>query len=437
MVDASGEQQEQADKGVASNSPATAASGSETKTDTETGKSPGGAKPQAKAPPLLDNAVAAPPSRPRRWPVFLVFLIALGAAGGAGYTYWQLDLLRKSQQGELRAVSQAATASLADRVSTLDDALRRQQDSARLTSAEQQDAISQLMARVGNANRRIGEITNVSRQSWMLAEAEYLLRLANQRLVVEQAVQSSLALLKAADSILLQVDDVNLFEVRGVLAKEITSLQAIDKLDIEGVFLQLSALADQSAALALLLPREESPAGQDTGEQAGAGEPAQQGAFDTALQGLFELVQIRQRDVPLQPLLTPEQHYYVQQNLRLMLEQTQLALLQRRQPLYQESLASAAQWVGDYFQLNPAAESVIARLEELQQLNVAAPLPDISGSLGLLKGYLSNPDQPVSLPRQEQESGGGQETSEAAAEQLAEDAGSDVGVAQPAAENDS
>lgn len=432
MVDASGEQQEQADNGPASTSPATTAAG------TDSGNSPGGAKAKGKPPPLLDNAVAAPPSRLRRWPVFFVFLIALGAAGGAGYTYWQLDLLRKSQQGELRAVTQAATASLADKVSTLDDALRRQQDGARLTSAEQQDAISQLMQRVGNANRRIGEITNVSRQSWMLAEAEYLLRLANQRLVVEQAVQSSLALLKAADSILLQIDDVNLFEVRGVLAKEISSLQAIGKLDIEGVFLQLSALADQSAALALLLPSEESAAGQDAVEQAGASEPAaQSGALGAALQSLFELVQIRQRDVPLRPLLTPEQHYYVQQNLRLMLEQAQLALLQRRQPLYQESLASAAQWVGDYYQLNPVAKSVIASLEELQQLNVAVPLPDISGSLGLLKGYLSNPDQPVSLPGQEQEGGGVQETSEAAAEQLAEDVGSEVSVPQPAAENDS
>ena len=83
--------------------------------------------------------------------------------------------------------------------------------------------------------------------------------------------------------------------------------------------------------------------------------------------------------------------YYVQQNLRLMLEQAQLALLQRSPGVYTRSLDKAVSWVDEYFQLNETAQALLVSLRELQQLHVDPELPDISASLALLKAYLSNP----------------------------------------------
>lgn len=160
------------------------------------------------------------------------------------------------------------------------------------------------------------------------------------------------------------------------------------RLDVEGAFLQLAALANQLSELEILSPQKaeqqgELPAAQDSG----AGN-----SVASALDRLGQLVTVRHRDQPVAPLLPPEQHYYVQQNLRLMLEQAQLALLQRKPTLYTQSLTNAEQWVRDYFQLNRSSSALIENIAELGSLTVTPETPDISSSLALLKAYLANPD---------------------------------------------
>src|SRR5690606_32604161 len=66
-------------------------------------------------------------------------------------------------------------------------------------------------------------------------------------------------------------------------------------------------------------------------------------------QDLKQAVTIRRLDQPLPPLLAPEQHYYLKQNLRLMLEQASLALLDKNAEVYQASLTKAAAWLTQYF----------------------------------------------------------------------------------------
>ena len=48
------------------------------------------------------------------------------------------------------------------------------------------------------------------RDDWLLAEAQYLLRMANQRLIMANDVGAAQALLGSADTILLELDDVRL-----------------------------------------------------------------------------------------------------------------------------------------------------------------------------------------------------------------------------------
>jgi uroporphyrin-3 C-methyltransferase len=223
----------------------------------------------------------------------------------------------------------------------------------------------------------------------MLAEAEYLLRLANQRLVMEREITSPLALLKAADQILLTVDDVNLYPVRAELFKEITALGAVGRLDVEGIFLRLNALEQQVTTLDLMSPKTEAIEA--------ASEPLNIQddvlvILKSAWSRLLDQVRIRHRNKPVEPLLSPDQHQYIQQNLRLMMEQAQLALLQGRPGIYRQSLEKAEGWINTYFQLNGSTDALLASLKELKEINIAPELPDISPSLVLLKQYLTNPD---------------------------------------------
>ncbi|MDG4870105.1 uroporphyrinogen-III C-methyltransferase, partial [Guyparkeria sp. 1SP6A2] len=52
---------------------------------------------------------------------------------------------------------------------------------------------------------------------------------------------------------------------------------------------------------------------------------------------LKDLVVIRQHDEALETLITPEQESYLRQSLRLILEQSQLALLKEEPELYEAS----------------------------------------------------------------------------------------------------
>lgn len=362
------------------------------------------AKPKASEPPLLTPEKEKPrkenaePKKKGRGPVWLALLLALAGLGGAGYTYWQLDQYRLAERAAQQNVEQnvaqdveqirALEAQLKEANAELQQELSR--DRRRLQ--EQQQQIEALSARVSDSRRRIGEITLVSRNSWVLAEAEYLLRMANQRLLLEQEVGSALALLQAADQVLRDLDEVNLHTVRAMLANEIAALKAVGREDREGAFLTLAALAEQLQSLPLVNPRSEPVA-----EEAPAADWKQN--LDSAMAQLRALITVRHRDQAIEPLLPPEQHYYLQQNLRLMLEQAQLALLQRKGALYRQSLEKARLWIGKYFELNTASGAMLESLADLQAMPVTAQFPDISQSLRLLKAYLANPNTDFATER--------------------------------------
>lgn len=318
---------------------------------------------------------------------WLALLIALCAASSAGYIYWDIQQYRPLAQKQAQSASEQLAQLTLEQVrshnSTVQDNITQLKESV----ADQQQLIKDLSLRLSSARRQIGEITHVSRQSWMLAEAEYLLRLANQRLMTEQATASALALLRSADDILVDLDEVQLYSVRTLVASEIAALEALGEIDVEGQFLRLAALAEQIEKMSLLQTTiQEAPAISDLNLD----EQEYSKVLNTLADKLMGLVRISQRDTPIKPLLSPQQHYYIQQNLRLMLEQAQLALLQHKPELYEQSLAKAGLWIKEYFQLNNSSQALLGALEQLRGINVAPQMPDISGSMRLLKEYLSN-----------------------------------------------
>jgi len=323
---------------------------------------------------------------------WLALLIALIALAGVAYGLWILQQEKDSKNAAQSQLSQSQT-QLVDSFKTSTQVLTGQVQGFISKSEGQQTRIDELQTQLQATNRQIGEVTQVSRRSWMLAEAEYLLRLANQRLLMERETASALALLNSADQIMVTVAEPGLFNVREALARETAELRGVAHLDVEGVFVKLAALGEQVEALALMAP--------DTGAKGEAVPPVldedEPSVLDAALERFGGMVTIRHRDEPLAPLLTPEQHYYAQQNLRLMLEQAQLALLQRKAGIYTRSLDKAANWIELYFQLNESAQALTATLRELQQVHVDPTLPDITASLALLKAYIGTP-LPVASP---------------------------------------
>jgi len=105
-----------------------------------------------------------------------------------------------------------------------------------------------------------------------------------------------------------------------------------------------------------------------------------------AWEDIKQLVRIRRVQQPEPPLLTPEQTWFLRENLRLRLLSARLSLLARDQVSFREDLRAAQDWLARYFDVN--ARPVAGALSTLRQAGaaeLAIELPDLAASLEALR----------------------------------------------------
>lgn len=315
--------------------------------------------------------------------LFLLLAIAGMAAGG----YWFYNMRDSGGELEQRLSSQQQSII----------ALENQLEESQLQQLQREAGLKQLMGQlqlsVSSQANRLQELSTTTRSDWLLAEAEYLIRLGNQRLITERNTRNATALLEAADQILRDLDEVGLFPVRQALAEDITALKMVKNVDREGLFLQLNALSKQLQKLPLI--QKEAEVSETPVDETVAVDLIEsvwrdklEHSFRAAVAAASELIRVRRRDAPIEPLLSPDEEVFLRNNLGSMMEQAQLALLREEQAVYQVSLEKAHQWLGDYFELSEGAGVVADELLSLGQLQVVQGLPDISGALEALRDYV-------------------------------------------------
>lgn len=341
-----------------------------------------------------DEPVAEPEAAPQRAPGRLLaafgFLFALGALAAAGYLYFLLVYLDPNA-GLARGLAQAAgeRAALAGELRQLQEDLRLSEERLRLSEegsgqaqAEWAAQADEWLAAADSAlTKRLNQITQAappSEREWKLAEVEYLLRVANHRLLMEQDVATASGLLQAADGILEALDDLVLHPVRAALADEMLALSRSEGADVQGLYLRLDALKRRFESLALARPQYRLEEPEET-----ANEPS--GLLEAVTAEFRQLLRFRRIDATVKPPLAPNEAVYLELNLRLMLEQAQLAALKRDQVVFDSSLGSAQEWVRDYLALDdPDVQDTLEALADLRQMQLDVPLPDLSTSLNAL-----------------------------------------------------
>ncbi len=101
------------------------------------------------------------------------------------------------------------------------------------------------------------------------------------------------------------------------------------------------------------------------------------------LRGLVRVKEINKTRIPL---LMPEQHYFVTENLKIALNSAQFALLRDDPAAYQRNLNNARAWITETFDSSDAAvASLLTEIDALLAEPVQVELPDISGSLAALR----------------------------------------------------
>ena len=267
-------------------------------------------------------------------------------------------------------------------------------DELKATQVNDREAIEQRFARIRTSLDKLGYEIGTSVDDWVLEETHQLLLLAGQRLSLSGDVSLARRALEIADQKLSLIQATDVLTVRRQLAVEIASLDAVPKLDLNGIVLKLSAMADQVNTLPLKGDLDRPEWGRSTSETEEPTEPGSLQMFGRVLlDDLGKLVRIRKVDQTRSPKLDNAQRFLAYEKLRLQLVTAQLAVLRQRPDLYQDSLKQARAGLSDYFAADERVDGFAASLESLKARQLVVDLPDLSGSMALLRRVIEKRSQ--------------------------------------------
>ena len=329
------------------------------------------------------------PMQPRpRSGNWIVGLMAFTALLTSGYLYYRLlfighlerlpeevAVLNRSVDEQIQTagagVENRVQAALTPRIDTVES--RHQSLDQRLMAME--------AAVAGVVASDVERVSPPEADDWKIAEVGYLLRIANHRILMERNVADARALLANADSLLGELDDFRWHGVRELIAAERIALnQAQDMTDVQGVYLALEALKAPLGELLKARPILSSPA---VDQQPTVDSPV----WDALLLRLADVFRIQRIDATsIKPLLSTDERYYVEQQLRLALEQAQLGALRHQQGVFDASLGNVRRWLEQEFEPDTSGLAALLKsVDELAKVKLEVPLPDISGSLHALQ----------------------------------------------------
>jgi uroporphyrin-3 C-methyltransferase len=325
----------------------------------------------------------------------LIILLLIAALSGIGYTF--LAQLRDKQEGlggEVKgAVSQqisdyqAQLAAIQSQLATVQTDVSNKEshfnntvnDFSQLHNEKLDTVRKELLEEIQKLQRQLGK----TRGDWLLADAEYLLSVANQRLLLMGDVNTTHEALEAADQRLRESGDAAAYKVREQLAKDISAISAINSADIVGIYATLQTLESQTNSLVLLLPY----AGKEVESPVAEIAPVKTKKDNTeGLLGQLEsMVTIRHVQQHVNEILTPEQAQFIREQLGVKLEMVKIALVQQNDVLYQASLNDAQKWLTQNFVKEKEMERFSATLTKLTDVRIRSQFPDISLSLKMLR----------------------------------------------------
>ena len=321
------------------------------------------------------------------WLALLLVLGVIGVGGWLGKQAMEREASLKKRLVALEVGQVIEDTSLDDLSLQWEKRLAVESSKREELAALQALQVREIESRLALQREKLSRFGAADRQDWLLAEAQYLLRLANQRLIMAEDIVAAKTLLNSADSILRELDDVTLHEVRAAIAADLAAVRAVPVRDVQGMYLALAALIEQVDKLVIFqMPKKQEQVQQEPAED--WQDRLQQG-YQDALQKISNYIIIRRRDVPIEALMDPQWEALVRQNLRMLLEQAQVALLSANQTLYRESLQRSRHWLGEFFLSDEAAaKALTAEIAVLEEIEISVEVPDISRSLSAVDAVL-------------------------------------------------
>lgn len=274
----------------------------------------------------------------------VAILLALGLTGGL-YLHGHKNAV--AQQAELAQLKQQ----LASALSKIDQTSSK--DAEQLAALDQTQ--QRLQGEMQGLQNRVLDLNDKRPNDWMLAESEYLVRMAGRKLWLEHDLVSAITLLGNADERIAALNDPSLMPIRKALAEDIAKLKGMPRIDREGLTLKLAALSDQIELLPL--STVSMPEAKAEPDQAVSTNPDERESNlkKNWIKFTENFVTIRRRDGAVEALLSPQQEIFLRENLKTKLLQAQLSVYREQQALYEDSLDKAQRWLTQYFDTDNSA----------------------------------------------------------------------------------
>ncbi len=338
--------------------------------------------------PAVDTSPASPQKPPRDKKngglVLGAVVIVIALATDAGL------YLNGKHQSELQA---QANQSLSDKLNALQQQAGsdKQQLAQQLSSARSalNDARSQqdsTAKELETLREKVASLSGNDLRTWLISQADYLVKLAGRKLWSDQDVTTAAALLKSADASLADMNDPSVTNLRRALTQDISTLSAINQIDYDGIILKLNQLSNGVDNLRLAdNDSDDTPMDSDESELTSSLCEWRQNLVKSWHNFMDDFITIRRRDNTAQPLLAPNQNVYLRENIRSRLLIAAQAVPRHQDEIYKQSIDTVSSWVRAWYDTNDAAtKAFLAQLDELSQQNINMNLPDSLESQPLL-----------------------------------------------------
>jgi len=337
-------------------------------------------EPESSPEPETKSAASEAPRPRRSWFNLFNFLLIIALAAAAGYYWW----LQQQVQRDYR-----------DTIADL-----RQQIESRASNSRLDSSLTPLKSDIGSLGRKIDEL-GVEQQGlrdsseklyelygrdkndWQLAEVEYLMRVAQHKLILQDDFAGAAITLQAASDKIGLTGDPGLLPVRVMISEEIADLKTRKRADLVGMTLILAQLARQVRVL--------EPGFAVRVDEAGSAPPPvkeSQNWIDKIDSFVDSLVSIRYEDA--QPSEIEANIANVSETLEDNLKLARWAVLERDAHQYGLLLEQSLRLFREFYDLDNAANhDFMKQLQDLQKMQLKPEKPDINGSLRELQRILS------------------------------------------------
>ncbi|MBK0034732.1 uroporphyrinogen-III C-methyltransferase [Erwinia sp. S43] len=364
-------------------------------------------------PAVKDSTSGQPPSDKSKNHGVVLGAVAIAIALALGVGLWLNGKHQAAQQEEAR---QALAAQIADlqQQSTRDKQSLIEQLSAQTkaldTAQQQQAALSQ---QLDELKQKVATISGNDVHTWMLSQADYLVKMAGRKLWSDQDVTTAVALLKSADASLADMNDPSLLEARRALTHDISTLSALSQVDYDGIILKLNQLSNGIDNLRLAdNDNDDAPMDANSSELSSSLREWRQNLVKSWHNFMDDFITIRRRDTTAEPLLAPNQDVYLRENIRSRLLIAAQAVPRHQDEIYKQSIDTVSGWVRAWYDTNDAnTKAFLEQLDELSQQSVSMDVPDSLESQPLLdklmqtrvRSLLAQPAVTPATPQQQGE----------------------------------